>query len=51
MVCLFYFKKKHCLTVILLRIGFFKSAMSETLASKTGVPTPTLINLYKKWAQ
>lgn len=30
---------------------FFKSAMSETLASKTGVPTPTLINLYKKWAQ
>ncbi|RIN30738.1 NADH:flavin oxidoreductase/NADH oxidase family protein [Staphylococcus succinus] len=25
--------------------------MSETLASKTGVPTPTLINLYKKWAQ
>ncbi|WP_239738146.1 NADH:flavin oxidoreductase/NADH oxidase family protein [Mammaliicoccus sp. H-M32] len=30
---------------------FFKSAMSETLASKTGVPTYTLINLYKKWAQ
>ncbi|HDG8500491.1 TPA: NADH:flavin oxidoreductase/NADH oxidase family protein [Staphylococcus aureus] len=25
--------------------------MSETLASKTGVPTPTLVNLYKKWAQ
>lgn len=45
------FQEKELPNGNIIKNRFFKSAMSETLASKTGVPTPTLVNLYKKWAQ